>query len=162
MATYQNILDLKHDPKLAEALGNMVVAWAYAETAIFYTFARVTDVGLIMAQESIARIPTFESRVKFVLALVHEWRSGTYDKPAVTTAIEKLAKLASARNHWMHGHWAASEDKTKTVVFNARAHRDSTARIKPVKATDVLQHCEAVKARADQLADLIKWEELDT
>jgi hypothetical protein len=60
--------DLSHDPKLAEALGNMVVAWAYAEETLIFSLARVADINLNMALAGLHRLPTFESRIKFIRA----------------------------------------------------------------------------------------------
>jgi len=157
---YNALEDLAHDPKLAEALGNMVVTWAYAETVLFSTFARVTGIGLNMAMESIARIPTFESRAKFILALVNQWETDKFDRDAIATAVEKLAKKAGTRNHWVHGDWCANRAKTATVIFDHRQPHDSPKRTKPVKAHDVADHCKAVKNRAAELAALIKWDEL--
>lgn len=110
--------------------------------------------------ESYHRIPTFESRVKFTLALVQEWQTTEFDKAAITTAIEKLAKLASTRNEWVHGDWCTLKDKSETVVFNHRRPPDGQGRRKPVKAHDVLDHCAAVNRRAYELATLIKQGEL--
>ena len=87
MATHKALEDLSHDPKLANALGNMVVAWAHAEIIVFSTFARVADIGLNMAMESYYRIPTFESRVKFVLALLSQWQTKKYDKEKLVVNI---------------------------------------------------------------------------
>ena len=157
---YNALEDLSHDPKLAEALGNMVVAWAYAETVLFATFARVTGIGLNMAMESIARIPTFESRTRFILALLNEWETDKFDRDAIATAVEKLAKKAGTRNHWVHGDWCANRAKTETVIFDHRQPHASSKRKKLVKAHDVSDHCEAVSRRTVALAELIKWKEL--
>jgi hypothetical protein len=158
--TVYNIQDLSHDPKLANALGNMVVAWAYAEVMLFSTLSRITGIGLNMAMLGYYRIPTFESRVKFIKALLLEWRPEGFDKDRIETAIEKLAKLASTRNHWVHGDWCANREKTETVIFNQRATIASSERCKPVKAADVENHCNAVRARTKDLSDLIRWREL--
>jgi len=138
----------------------MVVAWAYAETVLFSTFARATGIGLNMAMESIARISTFESRTKFILAIVSEWETDEFDADAVATAVEKLAKLSGARNHWVHGDWCTNRAKTETVIFDHRQPHASLKRKKPVKAHDVAVHCEALKRRAAALATLIRWEDL--
>jgi hypothetical protein len=158
---YLALEGLSHDPKLAEALGNMVVAWAHAEIMLFATFARVTEIGLNMAMESSARIPTFESRTKFIFALLQEWETDEFDKDAISAAVDGLAKLARTRNHWVHGDWCAKRDKSETVIFDHRALPDSPRRKKPVKAHDVMNHCDAVKSRAAQLAKLVKYEQLE-
>jgi hypothetical protein len=157
---YVALEDLSHDPKLAQALGNMIVAWAHAEIMLFSTFARVAGIGLNMAMESSARIPTFESRTKFILALLREWETDEFDKDAISTSVKKLTALAKTRNHWVHGDWCATRDRTEVVIFDHRASLDSERRKKPVKAHDVMNHCEAVKLRASELAKLIKYEQL--
>jgi hypothetical protein len=156
--SYFALEDLSHDSKLAEALGNMVVAWAHAEIRLFSTFARITGIGLNMAMESSARIPTFESRTKFLLALLQEWETDEFDKEAIAAAVEGLVKLAKTRNHWVHGDWCAPKDKSATVVFDHRTEPNSPRRRKPVKAHDVMNHCEAVRTRAAELAKLIQLE----
>jgi hypothetical protein len=96
---FYSIRNLSHDPALANALGDMVVAWAHAELMMFRTLARITGTGLNMAMAGYFCIPTFEARVKFTIALIPEWETADYDKGAIKKAIEKLAKLASTRNH---------------------------------------------------------------
>jgi hypothetical protein len=152
---FYSLRDLSHDPKIAAALGNMVVAWAHAEDILLQVISRVTGAKLNMALAGYYRIPTFESRTKFILAILSEWQTAHYDKDAVTKTVEKLGKLASTRNQWIHGNWCTNKDKTLTVIFNHRAHEDSAERRKPVKAADILNRCEAVKRRAQELADLI-------
>jgi hypothetical protein len=160
MSDVYNIKDLSHDPKLAQALGNMVVAWAYAEVMPFATLARITGIGLNMAMIGHYRIPTFESRVKFTLALLSQWETAEFDKAQIETAIEKLAGLASTRNHWVHGDWCANKEKTETIIYNQRASIGSKDRRKPIKAADVENHSEAVNKRSVALGELIRWREL--
>jgi len=159
-AGYFALQDLSHDPKLAEALGNMVVAWAHAEIMLFATFARVAGIGLNMAMEASARIPTFESRTKFIRALIQEWNTVEFDKEAIVDAIQGLVTLSKTRNHWVHGDWCAPADKSHAVIFDHRAPVESPKRRKPVKAHDVMNHCDAVKLRAAELGKLIKYEAL--
>lgn len=158
---YRALEDFAHDPKLAEALGNMVAAWAHAEIMLFSTFARATGVGLNMAMESFARIPTFESRTKFLRCILDHWKTDKFNPDEISTAVTKLAKLASTRNRWVHGDWCATTDKKETVVFNHRVHPTSSERRKPVKASDISGHCAAVKLRTQHLGKLIKYEALD-
>lgn len=160
MTSITALEDLSHDPKLAEALGNMVIVWAHAEIMLFSTFSRVAGIGLNMAMESWHRIPTFESRVKFIVALIGEWKTDQFNAAEVAEAVTKLGKLARTRNHWVHGDWCADDDTKETIIFDHRAALDSPARSKTVKAHDVLDHCEAVKRRAKALGRIIKWTEL--
>jgi hypothetical protein len=148
--------DLSHDSKLAEALGNMVVAWAHAENILLQVISRVTGIGQNMAIAGYYRIPTFESRTKFILAIISRWETTRYDKDTITKTIEKLGSLAAARNQWIHGHWCTNYERTRTVIFNHRVPATSLNRRKPIKEADVLNHCEAVNKRASDLASLIE------
>ena len=159
---YTSLRDLKHDPELATALGNMVVAWAHAESTLLLTLARVTGASAHMAQAGYYRIPTFESRTKFILGLMAEWHPppADFSREKIIKAVEKLSKLASARNGWVHGDWCVAADKSHTVIFDHRADSESPHRRRPVKAADVRNHNEAVLKRAEELDDLILSDEL--
>ena len=160
-APCKTLRSLAHDRELAAALGNMVIAWAYADKLLIGTQARIlrTNLNLIMA--GFYRIPTFESRVKFTRALITEWESRDFDRPAIDKAVKKLSDLSSARNHWIHGDWCATQDPSpKIVIFNHRVDVESADRRKPVKASDVLNHTEAVHRRCSALAQLIDFESL--
>ncbi len=156
--TYTSLPHLGKHPDIANALGNMVVVWANAETSLLSALARVSGMSLNMALAGYYRIPTFEARAKFILALVAEWKTDEASKEAMSTAVEKLAKLASTRNHWFHGDWSISDDpKADVVIFDQRAVPESPQRRKPVKANDIIQHCVAVAKRTadvNELADL--------
>ena len=160
MADYYALKNLDHDPSLAQALGNMVVVWAYTDTVLFSTISRVTGIGLNMAMTGYHRIPTFEARVKFILALLSEWKTDKFDREAISTAIEKISHLAGTRNHWVHGDWCANREKTEVVIFDHRSAPDTSGRRKPVKAADIKNHYEAVQKRAAALAELIDWNAL--
>jgi len=128
---------------------------------LFATLARVTGIGLNMSMAGYYRIPTFEARVKFILALISEWSTSKFDKDAIATAVEKLSSLSGTRNHWIHGDWCADKSKTVTVIFNHRVPSEHPERRKPVKDADVLNHCEAVKTRAKTLSELIDYASLE-
>jgi hypothetical protein len=158
---YFSLRNLSHDDELAIALGNMVIVWAYAELSLLGALARITGMGLNMTQSGYYRIPTFEARVKFIRALVPGWTApDKMDKAEVDDEIDKLARLSSARNHWVHGDWCCNRDESEVVIFDHRAAPDSAQRRKPVKAADVKNHIEAVLKRADKLRSLIDWHSL--
>ena len=150
------ISNLTHDPKLATALGNMVVAWAEAETILMLTLACVLDSpNADMIQVGYYRIPTFEARTKFIRTLITEWTSTEFDKDSITRAINKLSQLSTTRNGWIHGVWGISKPKNETIIWDFRAPADSDERRRPIKAIDVTNHCEAVTRRATALRILI-------
>ncbi len=148
--------NLRHDPALANALGNMVVAWADAEGKLILALSCILNVtDLDMIQTAYYRIPTFEARTKFIRALALEWDSTEFDKDAIANAIDKLAKLSTTRNGWIHGVWGISKPKNESFIWDFRAPRDTPDRRRPVKAADVSNHCEAVTRRATELQDLV-------
>ena len=155
MTSYYSLSNFSHDPKLAESLGNMVVAWAHAEVVLFSTLSRVSGMGMNMSMNGYYRIPTFDSRVRFIKALAEEWNDDKFDKHAIITIIEKLTKLAATRNSWVHGDWCAPQDKSHSVVFNHRVSPSHNERRKPVKAHDVENHSATVVKNANELSDLI-------
>jgi hypothetical protein len=150
---YYSLRDLAHDQKLAAALGDMVVAWAYAELSLMATQARILDVNLTLIQAGYYAIPTFGGRVKFTKALLREWEPDGFDKVAIEATVDALDGLASARNHWVHGDWCGNE--TEIVIFDHRREDTSPHRRKPVKPADVRNHVKAVLSRADTLNGLI-------
>jgi hypothetical protein len=153
---YFNIDNLDHDPRLATALGNMLVAWAYAEYTLVNTLAAIMAIDPNMAWVTYYRVPTFEARVKVIRAAITEWEPPAHlDKAAIDTAVEKLAKLSMTRNGWVHGDWCADGKFTETVIFDARRGPDDPARRKDMKAADVINHCEAVRRRAHDLRELV-------
>lgn len=152
---YESIEDFDHNPEAALALGNMIVAWARAETTLVYLLARVSGMTINMSQAGYYRIPTFEAKIKFITALIGEWRPGSFDAETIQKHLDGLSRMSKARNHWVHGDWCATEDETETVVFNMRAHSDSIHRCTTVKAHDILDHAEAVLSRAASLEGLL-------
>lgn len=156
MVEYRSIRGLAHDPQLAAALGDMIVAWAYAEAVLINALTRVLGSNLNTIQAAYYRIPTFESRTKFINALIDRWKpEGEFDKPAIARAVGKLTKLSSTRNHWVHGDWCGAVDGSEIVIFDHRAEPTSSQRRKPVKAADVENHANAVRERAKSLLLLI-------
>jgi len=72
---YTLMHNLDHDKDVAIALGNMVVAWSYAETMMVDCIKKITRVSPQMAHTAYYRIPTFESRTKFILAIIYYWKA---------------------------------------------------------------------------------------
>jgi hypothetical protein len=153
---YNDLTHLKHNPELAQAIGHMMVAWAYAETALCCTLARISGMNINMAMMGFYRIPTFEARRKFIQSLILEWQKpGKYDKAAISKEVDGISDLSATRNDWVHGIWCLSDDlKQETVIFDMR-RAEGKGRRKEVKAADVNNHVEALLARAKRLTVLI-------
>lgn len=153
---YNDIDGLEHDKQLAEALGNMVVAWARAETAIMNVFICILDIPFNAAQTAYYRIPTFEARCKLVRALLSEWKPKKHDAKKIDVAVNKIGKLGKTRNGWIHGVWCLNEEKPETVIFDFRAPEKSVnRRRRTVKTNDVLHHVETVRKRTKELNFLV-------
>jgi hypothetical protein len=162
---YYDLSDLDHDPKLATALGNMVVVWAFAEATLVGALSRITGLHINQAMKGYYRIPTFEARVKFLQAILVDWKDSGFDKAAIEHEITAINRLAAVRNEWVHGVWCCNIDKSEVVIFNFRKEPDKenapqpkTGRRKIVKSNEVKIHVAAVKARAKQLEKLIRLE----
>jgi hypothetical protein len=153
-AGYVDLDDLQHDPKLAEALGHMVVVWARAETSLLNIFAHIMNIHFNRATLSYYRIPTYEARTKVLLSALDAWGTEQYDCKAIAKCIIVFNRLSKARNNWVHGVWCTDRSKN-TVIFDFRAPEDSGRRLVPVKATDVENHVQAVRRQIVALEELL-------
>lgn len=150
---YVDLDNLDHDPDLANAFGNMIIAWARAETALVASFAYVAGFHFNTASVAYYRIPTFESRIKVILAMIEEWSANEQTRSDLSKAIEKLSDLAGTRNSWVHGIWCQDSHTGGTVTISLRARTQS--RVKPTKAHDVNDHTRALRQRTADLNKLI-------
>jgi hypothetical protein len=153
---YVSIDSLNHDVPLAQALGHMVVAWSSAERALQFVMVQVLGIHISMASTAYYRIPTFESRVKFLRAILSEWKTKQYDPVSISTAIDKLSKLAQTRNHWIHCSWIKTFPRGEvTMIVDHREETTSPKRLKPVKAADIMNHVQAVQRRTLAILNLV-------
>src|SRR5262249_28294541 len=144
-----------HDD-IALALGNMIVAWSAAEHTLVHAMAKVSNMDVNQVVKGFYRIPTFDSRVKFILAMVPAWEVDAPHKEAVAKAIEAISGLAAARNNWVHNSWAANVAVGGGGVFviNERAPTDRQW-FNEVKAHDIRHHTETVISRTNSLFSLL-------
>ncbi|MEF2074955.1 hypothetical protein [Consotaella aegiceratis] len=139
MEPYTDIDSFDRDPEIATALGNMVVAWATAETALMFAMCAICEISTDMAHFGFYRIPTFEARVKFLQGMIPAWSTTQYDKDEISRTIDRISRLSATRNNWVHGVWSKHRSTDEVVVFNFRA-KEGSGRIKPVKAQDINHH----------------------
>ncbi len=151
---FNDLSNLDKHPDIAKALGNMIVAWSYAETAIQFAMASICGIPVNQAMMGYYRIPTFESRVKFIQAMIPEWDTKTHDKDAISKTIDAISGLSGTRNGWVHSVWSSRKETDEPVVFNLRAP-ETKGRNKPVKAHDINHHAESVVKHAKALRRLI-------
>ncbi len=151
--TYLDIDNLDHDQELAVALGNMVVAWARAETALVKAYTIVTSMHYNVAAAAYYKIPTFESRTKALLAMIDDRPDPFTERDALRNATEALVNLAKARNAWVHGLWVSEKKTSVTMVFNMK-QPSATRRAVQVTANAVRQHVRSVRQRTRDLEEL--------
>jgi hypothetical protein len=162
-AVFLIIDHLRGHEDIAAALGNMIVAWSGAEQTLVHAMANVSGMDINQANKGFYRIPTFESRVKFILGIIPGWRADDNQKQELTKAIEALSGLAAARNSWVHNSWV--EDIAVggggVFVINERAAPGKPWH-KEVKAHDINHHTETVIKRTNELRALLTWPEPDS
>jgi hypothetical protein len=153
---YKDLTNLDEYPDLAKALGDMVAAWAYAESSLCCALARVSGMNINMAMMGFYRIPTFEARRKFLQSLILEWKKPSrFDKEAIAKEVDAISDLSGTRNDWVHGIWCYNEHKpAETVIFDLRKPEDKGRR-KPVKAGDIKNHVAAVNRHSKALSQLV-------
>ena len=152
--TYKFLSQLPHDHPVNAALGRMVIAWSGAETVLAVTLSQVSKMPLNMAIAGYYRMPTFESRKKFILALIPLWQApDQFNKTDLETAIENLARLSSTRNGWVHGTWVQNPESLEIGLFDYRAAPDKLI-LKPVKVSDIQNHIETVTSRSAEIERL--------
>jgi hypothetical protein len=147
---YLDLDNLDHDGELATALGNMVVAWARAETTMVQAYSAVSKMHYNLASAAYYNIPTFESRTKVILATIDEMPDPFPERESLRDAILALAKLAKTRNGWVHGLWVSDQKTSVTHVFNMKKGGTDRRAIQ-VTANAVQQHIKAVRQRAAEL-----------
>lgn len=153
MPSFLPVKTLEQHPELAKALGEMVVAWANAESALLWALSHAAQIDANLTLTAYYRIPTFEARTKVLRAILQDDDCRMQDRDKIDAAVEKLAKLAKARNDWTHG--AYFTDGSQIVCFDYRVAPSHPRRRKPVKAHDIANHVQAVNERTRQLEALL-------
>lgn len=152
---FDDIDNLDSNPDIAAALGNMVVSWAFAESALSHTLSVVTGLEINRAMLAYYRIPTYESRTKFILNLAESWGAESFDKDAIAKCINGLSRLSKSRNKWIHGTWGKGQTTKLIVTFHLREQEPANIR-QQVKAVDISNHNRAVRAKSHELFHLIR------
>ena len=149
---YIEMDDLSHDPQIATALGNLIVAWSGAEMMLGICMSQVFNVEENMALDSFFLIPTFESRTKFLSMAIVGWENPKkIDKEKLTAIIDRYSTLSAQRNSWVHNSWCKHHKTDRTVVVSHRKRQD---RVKIINAHSITQHNKAVIEQTRLLSDI--------
>jgi hypothetical protein len=154
--TFGGLRDLKHDPELANALGNMVVIWSNAEQALMNLLHKMTGTPHPMATAAYYKIPTFEARVKALRAMICEWETEKFDRKAIDKTVLKLNYLSQTRNRFVHWTYLVQNGSGETFLCNYRKASGDPDRIIPINAANVRNHVEAVERRTVTLWTLLE------
>ncbi len=118
---YYELDSLEHDLPLAAEFGHLIVCWSKAEDMIGIVAAEVIGIDHNLSLELMMRIPTFESRIKWMRHLLSQWEKTHPAKAkAVASLIIKLSELSVQRNQWVHGKWGKHETSKRTKCFDIR------------------------------------------
>jgi hypothetical protein len=139
-------------PKVAAALGEMVVAWSRAERALVAIVMTVSGLSWEMANAALVSLPTYDARSKMICGMLKQWKTETHSPSAMLFEMKKLDALAETRERWLHSLWVQQHGKEKRIfaIDNRRGIANSE-RAKAVKAQDIRNHIEALNGRAEKL-----------
>ena len=153
--SFGNLSNLKHDPELAKALGNMVVVWSHAEQALVHLLGTIGNMPSAMACAAYYRIPTFESRVKVICGMLTEWKTDKHDREHIGKRIKGLNRLSATRNKYAHRTYLIRNLSSETYLCNYRTESGDPDRIEILKANDVQIHVAAVEETANKIWHLV-------
>ena len=153
--SYTALVNWKRHPDIATAFGEMVLAWANAENVMLFTFSHAAQIDANLALLTYYRIPTFEARTKVIVSLLSEPKCQLANRTVVLAAAEKLAKLAQARNAWIHGNFWTDGKTVVSFDYRLQSHKPRT---RPIKSNDINLHVDAVRQRTKDLEALLPME----
>ena len=147
---YYELDSLEHDNGLAVEFGHIMVAWSKAEDMIALASSAIIGIDQNLSLELMLRIPTFESRTKWMQLLLDHWQKNAPQKALATKKIlTKLSELSVQRNAWVHGRWCKHQRSNQTKVFDLRKPLGDRGKI--VTATALKNHRLAVRRLTDKL-----------
>lgn len=150
---FRSLKTLETAPDIAAALGDMVVAWANAESALLWALSHAAQIDANLTLTMYYRIPTFEARTKVIRAILQDDDCKLKNREAIDEVVERLSKLSRARNNWIHG--AYFSDGKNIVTFDYRVRHDHPSRRKPIKANDIRHHVATVLQRTKELQKML-------
>ncbi|MFO1090601.1 MAG: hypothetical protein U1E46_13595 [Hyphomicrobiales bacterium] len=154
---FGGLADLNHDKPLAEALGQMVVAWSNAEQALVSVKALLSHShSYPEVQEAYYRDFSFKKRIGNLREEVLAWTGQGYDKAALLAAIDGLQGAAGTRNRFVHGTWLWQNGSGITYVTDHRKDTGEPDRLTPINAFDIEHHVQEVRRNAETIWALLR------
>jgi hypothetical protein len=152
---YTPARNLDHAPKIAKALGDMVVAWSSAEKTLITVLQVITGADYGTCAVTYYSVPAFDGRVRLIKNLLSVECAQTPAVDALLKAIEGLRGLSGTRNSYIHGDWGVSLDNKETVIFDHMELPDTPGRRKVIKENDIAVHAQAVGRRRTAIREAL-------
>lgn len=133
---------------MAEALGDMVLAWHSAEDFLVGCFAAILGTEHYKASRLYQKLPNFRSRTQALLMLIELHPEFEPVQPFIL----KLSSLSKTRNNWIHGVMLmpflgirTPDDLRDLRAVDLDEPLTSKRRSKPIKPADIRNHADAVR-----------------
>lgn len=153
MAEFYALHDADKAPELAQALGEMLLAWNRAEEIQAQAMAAMLCIDLNDAIVLYQKYPNFRSRTQVIYSLI----GLRPEFEGIRTAVEKLSGLSKTRNRYVHCTFLQDADDPKSLFsIDYGELEGSPNRTKPTKAADIGNHTRAVTRRAAELLAALK------
>ncbi|WP_432200966.1 hypothetical protein ACRAQ7_01540 [Erythrobacter sp. W53] len=147
---YQRLDNAQASPKLAAALGDMLLAWTAAEQAQIEAMAAMLNVAHNNCMRIYQKLPNFRSRTQMLKLLIEQ----NPEFEPILTEVEAISKLSKTRNRYVHGGFIESKDEIRSVDYEkSSGHERRSVSTKP---SDITNHANAVRTRAENLTGVLK------
>jgi hypothetical protein len=141
MAVYHPVTSHEQHPKLAAAIGDVILAWTEAENAQVGLFAAMLNIPHAKASRLYQKLPNYRSRTQALCALV-DLDSGFAE---LKTFVLKLSGLSKKRNNFIHGLYIEQWGGGDLRLVDLDEPSESPKRSGPTKPNDIHQHAQAVR-----------------
>ena len=150
---YTTLRSAALSPGMARAMGDVILAWMYAESEQQQALAALIGSDPYKASRLYQKLPNFRSRTQTLLMLIEVHP----EFEPIKTHIMKLSSLSKTRNNWIHGLFLKEAAGSNLLFVDLDEPANSAKRSKPIKPADIVNHANAVRNCGDRLtADLAK------
>ena len=117
-------------------------AWTAAEHELAASFAVILGTSVYKGSRLYQKLPNYRSRTQAMYALLELHP----EFAPLREPIAKLSNLSKTRNDWVHGRFIKEFGGKEVRSIDLDEGLDSDKRSKPVKAADIKNHANAVRA----------------
>lgn len=142
MSIYRPIWSAADNADLANAIGDVILAWTAAEYDLVAMMAAILNVPFAQASQAYHQISNFRSRTHSIYALIACAEGFEGFKPFVA----KYSRLSKTRNGIVHGGFIQSLTSPEIRRIRLNEPSESEHRSIVTKPDDIRQHALAVRA----------------